>query len=313
MSPLVACLEFALGGVLLLAGAEGLVRGGTALALRFQITPLVIGMTVVAFGTSAPELGVSVDAALGGDSDVALGNVVGSNVCNIGLILGVCALIRPLHVHQRLIRLDLPLLVLVSLALVWLLADGRVSRPEAGLLLVGLVAHTGFSLVEGRRAGADGEFAEGLQSGTFGCPAVVLVALGLGALLVGADLFVASASSLARLFGVPESAIALTLVALGTSLPELATSALAAMRGNADIAVGNIVGSNLFNILGVLGLSAVVSPLDAGGLGQLDLWVMLGFAIVLLPLLRTRLRLERWEGATLLAAYLGYSAFLLGG
>jgi cation:H+ antiporter len=310
----IAWLAVAGGVLLLFAGAEGLVRGSASLALRLGMPPLVVGLTVVAFGTSMPELVVSVQAALAGQGGLALGNVVGSNIGNIGLILGISALVAPLAVQARIIRLDLPLLVLVSAALVALLLDGRLGRVEGAFLFAGAVLYTGFTLHAARREGAAvrKEYAEGI--GATSGSALLDSGLVLGGLLLlvgGARLLVSGAVSLAEAAGLPDAVIGLTIVAIGTSLPELATSVVAAFRGEGDIAVGNVVGSNLFNVLGILGVTALVHPVS-GTIGVFDLAVMGGAAVVLLPMMWTGRRVSRGEGAVLLAGYVAYIVLLLG-
>jgi cation:H+ antiporter len=310
----IAVLLVLAGAALLYGGAEGLVRGASSLALRLGMTPLVIGLTVVAFGTSTPELVVSVEAALAGKGSLAVGNVVGSNIGNVGLILGLSALIAPLAVQARIIRLDLPLLVLVSAGVAVLLLDGEMGRGEGALLFAGLIAYVGFTLRASRResAAVAQEFAEGVPRPT-GSAALdaVLVLGGLALLAVGARLLVSGATTIAQAAGVEEAVIGLTVVAIGTSLPELATSVVAALKGEGDIAVGNVVGSNLFNILGILGIAALVRPLSAGGIDAVDLWVMLGAAVLLLPMMWTGRRVSRLEGGVLVAGYVAYVAYLL--
>lgn len=302
------------GVALLFGGAEALVRGGAALALRLGLTPLVIGLTVVAFGTSMPELVVSVGAALDGRGAIAMGNVVGSNIANIALILGASALLSPLVAHAQVIRLDLPLLVVLSLLLAGIVADDEVLRWE-GLVLLGLlVGYTIFSLWVARRATRDvqREFEAGLpaQSPSTGM-ALLLVVGGLALLVVGARLMVVGAVGVARAAGVAEVVIGLTVVAVGTSLPELATSLVAAARRQGDISIGNIVGSCIFNILGIVGTAALVRPMSGMGVSAVDLAVMVGLAILLLPLLRTGYRLGRLEGAGLFLGYGAYIAYVL--
>lgn len=307
-------LVIAGGLVLLVGGAEGLVRGGAALALRLGITPLAVGLTVVAFGTSSPEMVVSVSTALDGRGDLALGNVVGSNIFNIALILGVAALVRPAAVRSQIVRIDMPV-VIGSSALLWaMLADGRLGPLEGAVLLAGAVGYTAFVLWQARREGpevlAEGEAAVPAPSGPVWRD-VAFVAGGLALLVAGSHMLVVSAVSIAQAAGLSEAVIGLTILAAGTSLPELATSVVAAVRGQSDIAIGNVVGSNIFNVLGILGVSSLVRPLTAGGIGTLDLTVMLALAVVLLPLLRTGFRLDRLEGSLLLSAYVGYTAYLL--
>ena len=297
--------------MLLVVGAEALVRGASALALRMGITPLVVGLTVVAFGTSAPELVVSVKAALADAGGIAVGNVVGSNVANVGLILAAAVLVRPLQTAPSLLRRDLPVLVVVTAAVAAFLADRSLGRGEAGVLVVGLAAYLVWSVWTARResAAADDvalpvEPARSVWSG------LLLVAAGLGGLVVGADLFVGGAVRLAEAAGVSDAVIGLTVVAVGTSLPEMATSIVAAVRGEGEIALGNVVGSNLFNLLGILGGAALVRPLVAPGLEPVDVAVMAAFTLALVPMARTGFRLVRAEAAVLLAGYVGYMGYL---
>ncbi|MCA1790001.1 MAG: calcium/sodium antiporter, partial [Thioalkalivibrio sp.] len=239
-----------MGLFLLFAGGEGLVRGASALALRFGLSPLAVGLTVVAFGTSTPELVVSLDAALAGVPDIAVGNVVGSNIANVTLILGTAMLFGPAVVVARTVRFDAPLVVVLSLVLLALLADGAVGRLEGFFLVAGLVAFTGFTLVQGRKESAEvkDEFKVALDSPAQSVIAsTVLVLGGLGALILGGHVFLNAAVVFAREAGISEAVIGLTIVAIGTSLPELVTSVVAALRGQGDIAVGNVLGSNVFN------------------------------------------------------------------
>ncbi len=297
-----------LGGLaLLVLGAEGLVRGSSSLALRLGLTPLVIGLTVVAFGTSAPELVVSLGASLSGHGDVALGNVVGSNIFNIGMILGLSALVCPIRIHISVIRLDVPVVIGSSFIATWFVAAGYLARFAGIGFLFALAAYVAFSIHMARKQTASAD----AQEKALGVPKragsiwldLVLVIAGLSLLVFGARLLVSSATEMARVMGVSEAIISLTIVAAGTSLPELATSVLAALRRQPDIAVGNVVGSNIFNILGILGVSSVVAPLSAPGISRLDLGAMLAFAIALLPLLWTGRTLSRPEGVMLLVGY----------
>ena len=311
---------FILGLTTLVIGAEGLVRGASRLAMSWGVSPLVIGLTVVAFGTSAPEIAVSVGAAMNGNPDLAIGNVVGSNIANILLILGVSALIVPLTVSEQIIRQEIPVLIGVSALLVALAADGALSRGEAGLLLVLVVFYTGFLIVQARRgSAASQEAAEHELPGPSRWDAspfvqVLLVLGGLGLLVVGAHWLVNAATEVARAFGVSDLVIGLTVVAIGTSMPELATSIMAALRGERDIAVGNVVGSNLFNILGCLGAAGLVSssglPVPQPAI-DVDLWVMLAVAFACLPVFLTGREIARWEGAVFLGYYVAYTAYLI--
>lgn len=296
-----AWLQLLLGLGVLSVGADRLVAGASALALRIGVSPLWVGLTVVAFGTSAPELVVSSMAAVNGQGGIALGNVLGSNICNIGLILGLSALLRPMRVELALLRRDIPLLLLVSLVAGLVLSDLAFGRLEGTLFLLALAI---WLVLSGRASQSDGE-AHGPRPVAWWL-AALWVAVGLGALVVGARVFVEGAVDLARGFGVSETVIGLTIVAVGTSMPELATSVVAAVKGHGDIAIGNVVGSNLFNLLGILGVSSLLAPMSDPGLSRIDLLVMLGFAALLLPLSRTAATLSRREGAVLLALYAGY-------
>ncbi len=311
---LLSWLSIALGVVLLYFGAEFLVKGAASVAQRLGLTPLVIGLTVVAFGTSAPELVVSVGATLNDQGPVAAGNVIGSNIGNIGLILGLAALIRPLNVQAQIIRFDVPLLLVASIVFVLFLANGQMARWEGGLLLSGLVVYTIYSLYAARKEGpaVQEEFAEATPppSGSIGKDVLLIVA-GLVLLVLGARALVDGAVDIAAAFGISEAVIALTVVAIGTSLPELATSVVAALKGEGDIAVGNVVGSNLFNVLGIIGTAALVKPLTETGMQVVDLAVLLGMTVLLLPLMRTGFKVTRVEGLLLLAIYSAYVLYLV--
>ncbi|MCB1747747.1 MAG: calcium/sodium antiporter [Gammaproteobacteria bacterium] len=310
---LITAGQATLGLVLLYFGGEWLVRGAAALAARTGISPLAIGLTVVAFGTSAPELVVSLQAALGGASDIAVGNVVGSNIANVGLILGIAALIRPLEVHVNVLRIDSPLMLAACVLMVALLLDGTVGRGDGAVLVTALVSYIGFTLWQSRRETAENqaEFAAALPAdqGSIGRH-LLLVGAGLLALVGGGKALVTAAVALATALGVSQAVIGLTVVAVGTSLPELAASIVAALRGQGDIALGNVIGSNLFNVLGILGVTAVVTPLPRGEVGWDALGVMLLFALAVWPLASTGRRLVRGEGALLLGAYGAYVGWL---
>jgi len=309
-----ALLSSAVGLLLLYFGAEALVKGGSSLGLRLGLSPLVVGLTIVAFGTSAPELAVSVNAAYIGKTDVSVGNVIGSNIANIGLILGLSALVRPVHIDIKLVRIDVPIMIAVSALLCVLLLDTTLTVLDGVLLVAGLVAFTVFSVVSARRARslANVEFEAGLGAGQKGLlREVLLIVAGLAMLTIGARYMVDGAVQLARIAGVSEAVIGLTIVAIGTSLPELATSVLAAARRMSDISVGNIVGSNIFNILGVLGASSMLAPLPLGNVTWLDVTIMMLFTVAVLPLAAARFLLRRWEGAIFVISYVAYLASLL--
>ena len=305
---LIDILFIVLGLAALFGGGTALVRGASDLARGFGVSPLWIGLTVVAFGTSAPELVVSSLAAARDQGPIALGNVLGSNIANIGLILAVSALIRPIVVESRLLRADLPVLAGISLAVAALLFDGELGRVAGGVLVVVLLAW----IVIGARMASNTdvlveEAAELLPEKRLAWAASIgFVVLGLVLLVVGAEALVRGAVSIARDLGMSETWIGLTVVAIGTSLPELATSIVAASRGQSDVAVGNVVGSNVFNSTGILGIAALVRPLRDPALGVADLAMMLALALVLIPLARTRGTISRREGAVLLVVYVIY-------
>lgn len=303
------------GFVLLVIGAEGLVRGGSALALRLGMTPLVVGVTVVSFGTSMPELMVTVQSALAGKSDLAVGNVVGSNIANIGLILGMVALINPIRVDRQFIRFDAPMALLAALVFSAFLWDGTVGRFEGLLLFTGIFVYTALNIIRARKkrvpqvALADEMNLQRPESPTW--IGVVLVVLGIAGLATGGHFFVNAAISLARILNVSEAVIGLTIVAVGTSLPELATSMVAAFRKEAEIAIGNCVGSNVFNIFCVIGFSSLLIPLGMGNVRTEDLWAMIAMSVVILPFMYTGLRISRLEGFLLVAGYGVYMYTLL--
>lgn len=305
-----------LGGlVLLYVGAQVLIKGGAALAFRLGLTALVVGLTVIAYGTSSPELVVSVNAALQGNSAISIGNVVGSNICNIALVLAVCALVLPLTTSAQVIRREIPIMIAVSVLLALLAWDRGLGRFDGALLLGVLVAYTWLTIRRAREEtaaaagqGYDQEFRPA-QAGLG--RSVVLVVVGLALLVAGSHAFVTGAVKLAGSWGMSDAVIGLTVVAVGTSLPELATSLVAAIRGHGDVAIGNVVGSNVFNVLGIVGISAVLKPIDTSGLSRVDLAMMLLTAVALLPLARTGGRISRREGAGLLVVYAGYTVYLI--
>jgi len=308
---------FVAGLGLLILGAEWLVRGASRLAAALGISPLVIGLTVVAFGTSAPEMAVSVKSALDGQPDLALGNVVGSNIFNVLFILGVSAVITPLVVSSQLIRLDVPIMIGVSLLTVGLAIDGSISRLDGAILFAGVIAYTVFQIRQSRKESAvvQEEYAQEFGKKRSATAAnIAFIAAGLALLVLGSRWLVNGAVAFAQALGVSELVIGLTIVAAGTSLPEVATSTLAAVRGERDIAVGNVVGSNIFNVLGVLGLSGLVAP---GGLPaatallNFDLPVMIAVAIACLPIFASGATIARWEAALFLSYYVAYTAYLV--
>ncbi|RVU46533.1 calcium/sodium antiporter [Rubrivivax rivuli] len=314
-------LLFVAGLVGLVLGANLLVRGASKLALSFGISPLVVGLTIVAFGTSAPEVAVSVGAVLDGKTDLAVGNVVGSNIFNVLFILGISALITPLVVDRQLIRQEVPIMIGASLLLLAVGLDGRIGLFDALLLFALVVAYTVFLIVQSRRAGqaaAGDDEMPALEAGTWDTrlPAqLALIVGGLVALVLGSDALVTAAVAFAKQMGVSDLVIGLTIVAAGTSMPEVATSITAAIKGERDIAVGNVVGSNTFNILGCLGLSGLASGTTglvlAPSVLTFDIWVMLAVALACLPVFITGREIARWEGGVFLAYYAAYVAYLI--
>lgn len=303
------------GLVLLYLGAQILVKGGAALAIRLGLNALVVGLTVIAYGTSSPEMVVSVGASLQGNGAIAIGNVVGSNICNIALILGVSALIRPMSVSSQIIRREIPIMIGVSVVLAAMLWDGSIGRIEGGLLFAGILVYTVLTVRQARAAvksQAEGEYVDEFPTGSVSLGrSVALVVAGLGVLVVASYLFVGGAVALATAWGVSEAVIGLTVVAVGTSMPEFATSVVAAWRGHGDVAIGNVVGSNIFNILGILGIAALINPIDASGMSRVDLAMMIIMAVAMIPAARTGGKISRLEGAVLLGAYVAYTAWLI--
>lgn len=308
------------GGIgVLYFGAEWLVRGSARLAASLGVSPMVVGLTVVSFGTSSPELVVAVVAALRGSADLAVGNVLGSNMANLGLILGLTALIRPLDVAARVVWREAPLMILVTVALFPLAWDEVIGRVEGVILLLGLVGYLAFVFraVSAEAPEVLSEYEGFMKAETGPGPSVRasdvrLVVLGCAALVAGGYAIVESAIFLAGYLGVPQVAVGLSVVAVGTSLPELATSVVAAFRNEADIAVGNIVGSNIFNVLAILGTSAVVAPMAVtGSVLTRELVAVLALSVLAFPMLRTGWRVQRWEGALLLGVYIGLGVWLL--
>jgi cation:H+ antiporter len=313
-------LLFAGGLVALIVGANLLVRGASSLAAAFGIPPLVIGLTVVAFGTSSPELAVSVQSAWSGQTDIAVGNVVGSNIFNVLFILGLSALITPLSVSEQLVRKEVPIMIGGCALLLPLAMGGEIARAEGALLFAAAIAYTVYLIAQARREQPPGskdyarEFGEAaVRRGRQRAVQVAFVIAGLALLVLGSNWLVDAAVRSARLLGLSELVIGLTIVAAGTSLPEVAASVIAALKGERDIAVGNVVGSNIFNVLAVLGLSALVSPSGlavAPALIRFDIPVMIVVALACLPIFFTGYRIARWEGAVFLGYYACYTAFL---
>ncbi len=305
---------------LLVGGAEILVRGASRLAVSLGISPIVVGLTVVAFGTSAPEMAVSVQASLAGESDLAVGNVVGSNIFNVLFILGISSLIVPLTVAQRLIRIDVPLMVGVSILLVVLGLDGALGIVDGIILVGGISAYVAFAVYESRR---ESKYVEGEYDEEYGDKEentlagllrnLVYIGVGLGLLVLGSEWLVDAAKKVAIEAGLSELVVGLTIVAAGTSMPEVATSLVAAVKGERDIAVGNVVGSNIFNILAVLGFSSLVagdSVIVRDAAMNFDIPVMIAVAIACLPVFFTGL-IARWQGVLFLGFYVAYLGYVI--
>ena len=298
------------GLVLLFFGADWLVQGAVTLALHLGLSPLIVGLTIVALGTSVPEALVSVQAALGHQGGIALGNVIGSNILNIALILGLSSLILPLKIDSRIVKADVPLLTGATFMLVVLLEDFHISRMEGAFLLLCIVFYVTGNIMTVKRTSPEEDKIEGMEipedSGKTLWRDVGFLILGIVTLGFGANFLVTGAVDLARIFGLSEALIGLTIVSIGTGTPELATALMAAFRKSPDLAIGNVVGSNLFNIMFVLGIAGLVAPLDGKGISSVDLYVMLGVTILLLPTVWTGRILDRKEGFLFLAIYVGY-------
>lgn len=307
-----------IGCVLLYFGAEWLIKGAAGLAAGFGIKPLVIGLTVVAYGTSMPEFVVSSVSALEGKGAIALGNVVGSNIANIGLILGITALISPPRVDAGLLRRELPMLGMTTLALPLVLADGVISRVEAGLLLFAAFAFTGWVLRIAKPGEAESAATAEADAEIAGAPAVRgrareagVALVGLVLLVLGGKVFVTGATGIATAFGISERVIGLTIVAIGTSLPELAASVIAALRGHSSIAVGNVVGSNIFNVLLIVGGAGLIRPIQVSLESvRLDMVILTAATLLAIVLLRTARSVSRIEGGVLVAGYAGFLVLL---
>lgn len=312
---------FVLGLALLLVGAEGLVRGASRIAAALGLSPLLIGLTVVAFGTSSPELAINLKSAFQGAADIAIGNVVGSNICNVLLILGISAIAAPLSVQMQIIRWETPLVIIASLAVFIMSADGALGRAESGLLFLSLIVYLVFVIRAARRESAkiQKEYAEEYKldrpRGFLGFAIqFALVIGGLALLTIGARLMVNAAIQVAKSLGVSDLVIGLTVIAVGTSLPELATSVMASVRGERDIAVGNVIGSSLFNLLGVLGLTGVITPFDLPVSPQalaFDIPIMILVSLACFPIFFTGSRITRWEGFLFLFYYIIYTVYLV--
>jgi cation:H+ antiporter len=302
------------GLVMLYFGADWLVNGAITLSLHFGLSPLIVGLTVVALGTSVPEALVSVQAAIGHQGGIAIGNVVGSNILNIALILGLSALINPLKVNSHIVKADVPILVGATFMLVVLLEDFHISRMEGAFLLLCIAGYVVGNIITVKKTTLEENKITGLEvpkdAGKTLWRDIALLIVGIITLGFGSNFLVKGAVDLARIWGLSEALIGLTIVSIGTGTPELATALMAAYRKSADLAIGNAVGSNLFNIMFVLGLAGLVAPLDAKGINSSDLYVMLAVTILLLPTVWTGRVLDRKEGFLFLAIYIGYLYYL---
>jgi cation:H+ antiporter len=309
-------LLFVTGLILLIIGAELLVKGASGIAYHFRISPLVVGLTVVAFGTSSPELAVGIESSLTGKEGITFGTVVGSNIFNILFILGISALIVPLTVSRKLLRMDVPFMIALSVLLLLFSMNGVLSRVEGITLMAGLVTYTTFLIIQSRKNGeqksVDSSDALVKQKGWL--LNITLVVVGFGLLMAGSNWFLDGAVHIARVAGLSEAIIGLTIVAAGTSMPEVVTSIMAAIRGEREIAVGNVVGSNIFNIMGVLGISALFATdgLDVSqSMITFDIPVMIAVALACLPIFFTGGVISRGEGVLLLGYYVAYTLFLV--
>ena len=304
-----------IGLVLLYYGAEGLVKGSSSLALRLKITPLAIGLTVVAYGTSMPEMVVSVKTALSHQGAISIGNVVGSNIFNIAVILGISSMICPLRIKYQIVRYDAPIMILTALLFLFFFRNFEISRFEGAtffsLVVLYTIANFYFSKKDYKKERGEHEAKESDYPKYKNIYIEVLFILGgLALLIFGSNCLINGSVKIAKIFGLSEAFIGLTIIAAGTSLPELATSVVASFRNEPDIAVGNIVGSNIFNILSILGVASLISPINGAGISMVDVFVMIAASIILLPLLYTGFKLNRWEGAFLLLIYGIYFSYL---
>lgn len=297
---------------LVIWGADKMTEGAVGVAVRFGVPQIVIGLTIVAMGTSAPELFVSLASAVKGTPDLAVGNVVGSNIFNVLAIVGAAALAAPLTISTGTTRKDLPISVASSVLLVALCADGTVSRIDACILFAGFICFMTYTvrLAKGGKNNADESQGDSQKAPT-ALRAALLIIVGLACLIVGGDLFVDGATGVAKAMGVSDAVIGLTIVACGTSLPELATGIVAARKGNSAIAIGNVIGSCVFNILMILGLTGLAAPMRLSGVGMTDMIVMAASAALMWAFCNTKHKVERWEGAVMLAAYVAYIAYII--
>lgn len=300
--------------ILLALAADWLVKGSVAIAMRFKLPPLIIGITLVGFGTSSPELVVSIHSALHHQGDLSIGNVIGSNIFNIGFILGLTALILPISVAHSLVRKDMPILLLSCLLMGIFFWQHQIDFFAGLLLVIGLILYIIHSLYVAKSKEVATQAISVPVSKRQSSSLIINIGqmlIGLLGLIAATQLLIPHSVALARMFGVSEAIIGLTIIAAGTSFPELATSVIAAIRGQSDVAIGNVIGSNIFNILGILGISAMVNPLRIVHINWIDFSVMIGFSLLLLPLMRSDYRLSRLEGSIFLISYLTYLGYLI--
>ncbi|MEM7548890.1 MAG: calcium/sodium antiporter [Bacteroidota bacterium] len=295
------------GLFILILGGDFLVKGASSFALRFNISPMVVGLTIVAFGTSAPELLISISAALSGSPDMTMGNIVGSNICNLGLVLGVTALISPIYVGKTSLKLDWPMTMGSSLALFFIAQSGSINYVFGISFVLVLVTYVVYLIVKSK---SQTEFVVAIDDDIPSAPSssqlkdVTFMAVGCAGLYFGADWFVGGAQHLAALLGVSERIIGITVLALGTSLPELTTAVIASIKKETDLALGNLLGSNIFNVLSILGITSIIKEIQVNPLiVRLDMPWMLGITFIILPFMFTGKHIERWEGIILLLVY----------
>ncbi len=309
---------FIVGLVVLYFAAEWLVKGSSAIALRMEITPLIVGCTVVAFGTSAPELVVSLAAVLNENDGISVGNIIGSNIANLALILGVASMIRPMEVQSQVIKREYPVMLVASLILVGLAYDGNLTRLDGGIMLAGMTIYLGYMIVLARRSMVSDDVEVDLEDledidpeKSSNLKDAAMVGVGIIGLAFGAKLMVDSAVSIATVMKIPELVIGISVVAIGTSLPELATSAVAAIKGESDISVGNVIGSNVFNIFLVLGCVATITPISVGEAAiTYDLWIMIAVTLCIWPIMWSGGKINRLEGGILVIGYFAYMVWL---
>ncbi|MGL5226554.1 MAG: calcium/sodium antiporter [Bacteroidales bacterium] len=302
--------------ILLYFGADFLVKGSSSMAVRFGIPPLIVGLTIVSLGTSSPELLVSIKSALMGQPELAAGNVIGSNIFNIGAILGICSMIAPLTIKRSLIKQDIPFFLLAAVAVCVLFYNGKINRWEASFFCAGAIFYTVLLIRNSRKAkqqlvASPKEDDSEIKVNKKWYVDLAFILIGLVLLIFGSNLLVDKATLIARSFNVSEAIIGLTIVAAGTGMPELATSVVATIKGNKDIAIGNVIGSNIYNIFLVLGLTSMIKPINTNGIDYVDTFTMLLLSVLLVPLMKSGYVLKRWEGLLLFSVYVVYLLYLL--